>query len=1080
MLLLPPANVVAADVVLDTSQARVAQAVARGESVVVTGAPGTGKSTLVVACAVQAMQVAGRDPSSILVLAATRRGAAELRDQVALRAGQTISAPAVRTADAAAFAILRDSALAVGAPPPRLISGPEQDRILAEILAANYVSLQPLLPPELSPEVLLMRGFRNELRDLIMRATEHEISPAQLAALGEQVPLWRLAAQVYSDYRAVLALRPGGLDVGRQLDPAELVAAGARALATWDIDAPKPKYRLVIVDDYQEATAATAQFITQLAADGAQLVLVGNPDESVQSFRGALPSLVGAASEPKGSGLGTLGLPQFSLVVAWRQTAQLREITNRLAAKLPLLGGSAQQRRAAAATRPAGEPDEADGGSDDVKAGADSDPMAGSAAAVTVAICPSQPQEVAWIARELRREHLLHGTPWRRMAIIARSGSELARLRRELVLAAVPVELLGSDVPLHDEPAVAPLLTILRSTAAGQALTAELVSGLLRSTVGGLDAIALRRLRRALRARELATGGGRASDDLLMEYLADAIKGDTGEPLAGVDDTILAGLQRVARALAAAQAAVQQAEHDITTVLWAIWAATGLADSWRDLALAGGGAGVRADHDLDAVLALFRRAEFFAERNPGAGVDRFVDDLAAQDIAADSIAAQAANTAAISAVTPAGAAGREWDVVAVAGVQDGGWPDLRLRGTMLGAGQLVAVASGQTTNGNDASADADLAVLSARADVLADETRAFLVATSRATRRLLITAVESAELSPSSFLGTVGVAPIYVSDSGGYPLDLRGIIAAARVALLQDGEEADAAAYLLAHLGSAGVSGASPADWYGAASRTSDAPLWQDDDKVRVSPSKVESIAKCPLKWAFEAAGATASAALSQNVGNLIHNIAGDLPAANLAQLRAELERRWPELGMAPGWLETRERANADAMLRRLAAYYQQQGDLQDIHTEVDFRLEVGRTVVAGRADRIEDLGGGKYRIIDFKTGSTLPRHDEMPTNPQLATYQLALNNGAFGDLPAEGNCESAELLFLSQGANGPTTRKQAGLDAAATQLAEQTLIETGEIMAAAKFAAKRNPLCRSCPLKFACPLQATGRQVVA
>lgn len=1078
MLLLPPSAPVVSAVPLDAAQARAAAAVARGESVVVTGAPGTGKSTLVVECAGQALQPPGRQPSSVLVLAATRRGASELRDLVAARAGRTVSAPPVRTADATAFAILRDLALSKGEPPPRLVSGPEQDRILSEILTAKLPELAQLLPPGLAPDVLLLRGFRNELRDLLMRASELGVSPRRLAELAEvrmgvsgeaQRALWLLAAQIYRDYLAVLALRTGGLDVGRQYDPAGLVAAAARALASWGDPATKPHYNLVIVDDYQEATAATAQLLSEFAADGAQLVLVGNPDQSVQGFRGAMPGLVGAASAPMGSRLGAFGLQQFVLDTAWRQTPELRQASAHIEAKVPTLGGTVARRKAVAAlSEMLGGPVAA------ASVGSD---------AITVTVGQSPFQEAAWIARELRKEHLLNGTPWQQMAVITRSGSELSRLRRELVLAGVPVALLGSDVPLQDEPAVAPLLTLLRVSVATEPLAADVITGLLRSAIGGLDAIAIRRLRRALRVRELNAGGGRNSDDLLVEFAATALAG--GSPWDGITVHLapedVAGVDRVLQVLAAGKAAVQQSEQDISTVLWALWAASGLGQVWRDTALAGGNAGMRADRDLDAVMALFRRAEFFVERNPGAGVERFVDDLTSQDIAADSVAAQAGTQDAVAAVTPAGAAGREWEVVVIAGVQDGTWPDLRIRDTMLGAGELVAIATEASPSDRQTSDSPDARFLAARAEVLADETRSFLVATSRARRRLLVTAVADADYAPSQFLALLEVEPQILELDEVSPLDLRGVVMAARTALVQGGGAAEAAAAeLLANLWAAGVTGADPASWYGVQALSSDSPLWESDARVRVSPSKVESIAKCPLKWAFEAAGATAGDALSQSVGTLIHNIAGDFPSATLDELRAQLDQRWPELGMSPGWQETQERVKADAMLQRLATYYQKQNDIFGVHTEIDFRLEVGRTLVSGRADRIEDIGNNEYRVIDFKTGSTIPSNDEIPTNAQLATYQLALNSAAFGDLPAGAKCVSAQLLFLSKGATGPTLRSQSGLTADGEMQAKAVLQETGEIMAAAKFAAKSNPLCRSCGLKFACPLQAAGKQVIA
>ncbi|MDR2703807.1 MAG: ATP-dependent helicase, partial [Cellulomonadaceae bacterium] len=806
MLLLPPQLRSAPTVPLDASQSRVADAVASGQSVVVTGAPGSGKTTTAVEIAVQALQ--GRaDPGGILVIAATRRAASQLRDIISSRAGRTISAPPVRTIDSVAFSILRDQALALGQPPPRLINGPEQDHILAEILAAvtEGVGAPLCLPPELDPRALTTRGFRNELRDLFMRAAEHGVTPAQLEALSVQhhKPLWQVAAKLYSQYRAVLSLSSGGLDAGTRLDPAELVAVAARALRNWGPGA-KPHFDLVIVDDYQEATAATAQLLTELHKDGAQLVLFGDPDVSVQAFRGAIPGLIGQAAQPSGASIGAFGLPEHVLEHVWRQPEELWAVTSRIAAKIPVLPGSPLRRKAATP-----DPEHLH-----------AEP---SACAITFG---GKPQEAAWIAQQLRTEFLLNGTPWGQMAVIARSGAELSDLRRELILAGVPVALLGSDLPLQEEPAVAPLLQLLTLAVGHEPVTAEAVTGLLSSTLAGLDSIAQRRLRRSLRARELAEGGGRSSDELLVALVESVLVAEArgGAEAAWKqhwlsDQHVLGaaiedGMARILKAIAAGKEAAAQPEQDVTTVLWAVWEAVALAEAWRATALVGGAAGAYADRNLDAVMAFFRRAEFFAERNPGAGVERFIADMMSQQFAADSVAAQGQDRGAVAALTPAGAAGRQWEVVVVAGVQEGTWPDLRLRDTVLGAGELADVMSGRLAAGESGIERG----LAARAEVLADETRAFLVAVSRAYRRLIVTAVANQELNPSQFLHLVAEPVAYQPPASDLdvPFDLRGLVTAARIAVLSEGATATLAAELLAELWAAGVPGSDPDEWYGA------------------------------------------------------------------------------------------------------------------------------------------------------------------------------------------------------------------------------------------------------------------------
>jgi superfamily I DNA/RNA helicase/RecB family exonuclease len=881
-----------------------------------------------------------------------------------------------------------------------------------------------------------------------------------------------------------------------------------------------------VVDDYQEATAATVRLLRVLHDDGARLVLLSDPDSAVQTFRGAAPGLTGRAAAPAGPAraFGAFDAETVVLDTVWRQSPDLRAVTRAVTSRIPV-SASALHRRATARTaeQPADQAAATSTGSEELRATkadraetgpADAAPE--STPSVQVAVLSGAAQEAAWIARELRAEHLLRGTPWERMAVIARSGTRLAALRRELVSASVPVALLGSDLPLRDEPAVAPLLAAVKTCAGAprgslEALIAEELDGdepvldpetaalLLVSPIGGLDAVALRRLRRALRAEELAAGGGRTSDALLVEVLADPAHA------ALLPTQVRRGPLAVARVLAAGREAAGEPGATAQTVLWAVWAATGLAERWSAAALNGGPAGLRADRDLDAVLALFRAAETFVDRMPGAPVAAFVDYLASQDLPADSLAASAQGAGAVEALTPPGAAGREWDVVVVAGVQDGVWPDLRLRDSLLGSQALVELVAGRSEDGRVVGAEA-------RRQVLTDELRAFAVAVSRARRRLLVTAVEDTEEAPSVFCDLVsprndgGDGPDPRRVPVGPPLDLRGVVAAARselvrvAALSASGAQAPAgtdavpgtdpgsgpqpapgsqpASALLADLAAAGVAEADPSTWYGVAGVSSEVPLWGTQETVTVSPSKVETVTTCALRWAFEAAGGTKPDATHQTLGTLLHSIAQSHPKGSLTDLKKELDRRWPELALPDGWPSLQLRKRAERMVGRLADYLADSGD--PLLVEADFDLQVGRARLRGQVDRVEDAGDGSVTVVDLKTGKTAASKDKAAENPQLGAYQLAVEEGAL-DLPEGTVSKGASLVYVGTETVSASVRDQPALvpDEDGKSWARDTVEGAADTMAAARFAARNNDLCEVCGVRRSCPLQPEGRKVV-
>ena len=1076
--LVRPSSAADVRVALDPTQRAVVDRVAAPglQALLVLGAPGTGKTTTAIEAVVAATDRLGLSSDDVLVLVPSRRAAADVRDRLSARLQRTAGQPMVRTAASAAFAVLRARAAHLGEPPPTLISGPEQDLLLGELLAGHAAGDGVPLdwPGSVPPDVLALRSFRDELRDLLMRAAERGLAPDDLAALGRrhERPEWVAAAELYREYLDVTRLRQATPDAGERFDPAVVVDEAAAALLAWDREvpgAPRPRWRLVVVDDHQESTAATARLLRVLADDGARVVLLADPDEAVQTFRGALPALVGRAGGA-GRGLGELGADTLVLGTAWRQGPALRAVT---AAVTQEVGAVAGVRHRRARPRRAGAADGAGAGSSAAPAGE-------SPGTARVAILPSVAQEVAYVAHALRSAHLERGVGWDRMAVVARSGAQVAALRRALAGASVPVSVLGSDVPLREEPAVRPLLLALRCALDPSTLDAEAATALLASPYGGADAVGLRRVRRALRAEELAGGGGRASDALLVEMLGDPARTAT------LPAPVRRGPRRLAELLAAGRLAGLEPGATAQTVLWALWSAAGLAEPWRRAALAGGAAGARADRDLDAVLALCRAAETFVDRLPQAPPLAFVDYLESQDLPSDSLAARGTGGSTVAVLTPAGAAGREWDVVVVAGVQDGTWPDLRLRDSLLGAQGLVELLSGRAADGRVDGGQA-------RAAVLADELRSFAVATSRARRTLLVTAVADTDQQPSPFVdlvqppddpaGAAGDDADPRRASAPAPLDLRGLVGALRARLeasvARPGGAVDReAAGLLARLAREGVEGADPAQWYGLAPVTTDAPLWAEDEKVPVSPSKAETVTTCALRWALEAAGGTVADGTGQTLGTLVHAIAEALPRGTEAEMLAELDRRWPELGLTPGWPSTAERRRAEKMIVRLAGYVAAAGEA--VLREAPFSVELDRAVLRGVVDRVEAVGDGVVQIVDLKTGKRAPSTSETDTNPQLGSYQLAVTEGAFAGLPPGTRTAGAQLVFVALGQRA-TVRAQGALvvEDDGSSWARTMVEGVATTMAASAFTACVNDLCEMCPVRTSCPVRAEGRQVI-
>ncbi|HEX5512478.1 MAG TPA: ATP-dependent DNA helicase [Actinomycetales bacterium] len=1055
--------------VLDPTQRRVVEH-RRGQGpLVVLGAPGTGKTTVLVESVVARVDRDGVDPARVLVLGPSRRAAAALRDRVTAALARTVTEPLARTPHSFAFALLRRAAVLSGDPPPRLISGPEQDRILADLLAghAEGVGRRPDWPTSVAP-ALGLRGFRDELRDLMMRALERGLTPEDLSGLGKETdrPEWVAAAQVMDEYLEVTALATPGA-----YDPAAIVDTAAALLDADDelLAAERARWQLIAVDDHHESGAAFARLLDLLAGGGTDLLLTGDPDASTQTFRGADPGLIAAAAERYRRANGSPA-EVVRLGTRWRPSVAVADVTRRVAAAI----GTREER----AHREASVSVDAARGS------------------VRSAVLRSANAEGAFVAHTLREAHLLRGVPWSQMAVIVRSAGRTGALRRALSAAGVPVSVPSADLPVRDEPAVRPFRLALRVALRPEALDVDTAVELLTSPLGGADTLALRRLRQVLLAEERLGGGGRPSDDLLVEVLADPLR------LAGFADRDVMPALRVARVLAAGREAAAEQKANAETVLWRLWSTSGLAEPWRRTALAGGAAGRRADRDLDAIVALFDAASRFVDRLPASGPGDFLAHLDAQDVPADTLAERAVQGDSVALVTAQTSAGREWDLVVLAGLQEGAWPDLRLRGSLLGAQALVDVLTGRDESGSGSGPGA-------RAQVLADERRLLHVAVSRARRSLVVTAVRDADERPSPFLDLVDPLPVEpkaVQSNAVDPKEQRplvqersyarvprqvtlpALVAELRQVVLtrpgaRDGsgalvteERRTEAVTQLARLARAGVPGAHPDTWYGVAPLSDDGPLRGEDEAVRVSPSKVESFGNCPLRWMLETSGGTAGDSTSQAVGTLVHEIAAEAPEGSADELADLLEQRWAGLGLPNTWVGVRERQRAEDMVRRLAQYLgKRQRDL--VAVEQDFDVTVGRARLRGRVDRLERDVDGRLVVIDFKTGSSRPSPKDAIENPQLGTYQVAVEEGGFGGSDAVSG--GAALVQLGGKYANYAEQKQPPLaDADDPGWAKQRVIEVADGMAGAAFDAVQNDLCRVCPVTATCPLQPGGRHV--
>ncbi|MGR6972567.1 ATP-dependent helicase [Streptomyces cynarae] len=1070
---------------LDASQ----RAVVEHESgpLLVLAGPGTGKTTTLVE-SVAARIARGADPERILVLTFSRKAAVDLRDRMALRTGAA-HAPQATTFHSFCYALVRahqDSGLF--AEPLRLLSGPEQDVAVRELLAGQpdleRLGLAHVRWPDELRACLTTRGFADEVRAVLARSRELGLGPDALRRFAERTgrPDWQAASAFLAEYLDVLDLQ-GVIDYAELVHRAVLLARRpgvAERLAG--------RYDAVYVDEYQDTDPAQVRLLRALAGNGRTLVAFGDPDQSIYAFRGADVNgiLDFPHAFPRTDGAPA---PVEVLRTSRRSGAALLAATRLLTQRMPLTRLPAEKVRAhreLAAVR--------DGGR------------------VEVYTYPTPGTELDNIADILRRAHLEDGVPWGEMAVLVRAGARtIPTVRRALTAAGVPLDIDGDDLPLRHEPAVTPLLTALRAVARAEVsrtgseearqegaepevwLDTETALTLLASPLAGMDAADLRRLGRALREEERTAGNPvpPPSDDLLARALAEPERLVTHDPAYARGAQRLGALLRKARERLADGGTAEEA-------LWVLWDGTPWPRRLENASRRGGAAGRNADRDLDAVCALFATAARAEERTGGRGALNFLEEIEAQDIAADTLTRRAVRPDAVRLMTAHRSKGLQWRLVVVAGVQEGLWPDLRRRGSLLEADRI----------GRDG-----LAEPLTPGALLAEERRLFYVACTRARERLVVTAVKAPADDgdqPSRFLAELGVEPRDVAGRPRRPLSVAALVAELRATTV-DPRASDAlraaAARRLARLaaltdeeGRPLVPSAHPYRWWGMWDPTeSKVPLRDRDQPVVLSGSALDQLANtCALQWFLgREVKADTPATAAQGFGNVVHVLADEVASgrtpADLDVLMERLDSVWNALAFDAPWKSAQEKDNARAALERFLKWHVDSNGARAGRTPVasehdfDVTLEAGdyQVRIRGSMDRVESDGEGRAYVVDFKTGKQAPSAAEVDRHPQLAVYQLAVREGAVdeafgGRRPEPGG---AELVHLRQGA----ARKDGGETLPKVQAQHPIEGEwAGELLATAagkvldeRFSPTTGQHCTHCAFRASCSALPEGRQVV-
>ena len=236
-----------------------------GGHLLIVAGPGTGKTRTLTHRVAHLVTHHDVDPARILAVTFTQRAALEMHERLTALLDGSRSLPTVATFHSFCMQLIRENAGNAGL---RVIDDHERLEWVRRAVAMENL--------DLSDSGLTL----TEVADGIAIAKQRLLSVDDLGAGKEQHS--GLIASIYRRYQHLLAIQ-------HLCDYEDLIASGIRLLESENPDHQTVGRRLqhVLVDEYQDLNFGQYRLVKAFAANGAQLFVIGDPDQAIYGFRGA-------------------------------------------------------------------------------------------------------------------------------------------------------------------------------------------------------------------------------------------------------------------------------------------------------------------------------------------------------------------------------------------------------------------------------------------------------------------------------------------------------------------------------------------------------------------------------------------------------------------------------------------------------------------------------------------------------------------------------------------------------------------------------------------------------------------------
>lgn len=452
-----------------------------------------------------------------------------------------------------------------------------------------------------------------------------------------------------------------------------------------------------------------------------------------------------------------------------------------------------------------------------------------------------------------------------------------------------------------------------------------------------------------------------------------------------------------------------------------------------------------------------------AERDPSVTLARFFDLVEEDDFEATPLISHRLADDRIVLTTLHQAKGLQFEVVFIANAVEGVFPDLRRSRRMLRPELL----SPERTVDPEAQ----------HLFQVQEEMRLAYTAMTRARRRVVWTAtdagVDQGEGRPSRFLlaaaGDDPAGPPAAEDHP--PLTIREAETALRRDLL------NGAASTPRRLAAAAILGQPPAPWWDPTTFAGAVQPGPDrgvlGDTFRLSPSQASSYDTCPRQYVLERRLRLGdSASVYAHFGQLSHDVLEQAERevigtgsrhAGLERVLEIVEEVWEEADFGSPGLNEAWKQKAVEMLTKLYERWPGKGEPVDV--ELDVESDIGGVRWLGRIDRLERTDEG-YRVVDYKTGTSVLTKAEAAESIQLAFYALAVQR-------EHGKVIASEMWYPRHATKSVATRSLAlhQLPEVTGRMQEITRSIRDEI-----WEPKVGDQCKRCDFRRSCPAWPEGK----